>query len=139
MRDLQDPRKNDREWFAAHKNVYDYVHQNWLDFTGTCLNEMIDKVDDTIAWMPAKDLVERIYRDVRFSNDKTPYKRYLSWCASRGGRKGNYGKYYMALSANGGSGLHVGLYEPSKEDLQAMRDQIVSKSVHGQALRALVS
>jgi len=139
MRDLQDPIKNDREWFAAHKNIYDYIHANWLAFTDTCVEEMIDKADDTIAFMPAKDLVERIYRDVRFSNDKTPYKRHLSWCMSRNGKKGNFAKYYLALSANDKSGLHAGLYEASKEDLQAVREHIINKTGPGRRLRELVN
>ncbi|MCO5556048.1 hypothetical protein L7F22_009592 [Adiantum nelumboides] len=136
---LQDPIKNDREWFAAHKNIYDYIHANWLAFTDTCVEEMIDKADDTIAFMPAKDLVERIYRDVRFSNDKTPYKRHLSWCMSRNGKKGNFAKYYLALSANDKSGLHAGLYEASKEDLQAVREHIINKTGPGRRLRELVN
>jgi uncharacterized protein (TIGR02453 family) len=135
---MQDPTKNDRDWFAANKPVYDYCYQNWLAFTATCVDEMIDKADDTIAWMQPKDLIERIYRDVRFSNDKTPYKRHVSWCMSRMGKKGPYAKYYFSLSANNKSGIHAGLYEVDRDGLAAVRQQIVEKTAYGQALRELV-
>jgi uncharacterized protein (TIGR02453 family) len=99
---------------------------------------MMEKVDDTIAWLPPKTLIERIYRDVRFSNDKTPYKKHVSWCLSRNGRKGNFAKYYLSIAA-GGSGLSAGMYEPSKQDLQTIRENILTNTAHGIALRKLVS
>ena len=52
--------------------------------------------------------------------------------------KGNFAKYYLSIAA-GGSGLHAGMYEPSKQDLQAIRDNILTNTAHGVALRNLVS
>lgn len=138
MIDMQDPLKNDRDWFAVHKSVFDWCHQNWLDFTETCVDTMIERVDDTVAWMPPRDLVERIYRDVRFSNDKTPYKRHLSWCLSRNGKKGSFAKYYLSLMGNDKSGLYAGVYDPSKEDLDTIRRHILNKTAQGRAMQQLV-
>lgn len=87
LKSLKDPAKNDRDWFARHKNIYDYIYANWLQFVEAATEEFMEHVDDTIPWLPPKDLIERIYRDVRFSNDKTPYKTHLSMCLSRNGRK----------------------------------------------------
>ncbi|UZJ52637.1 hypothetical protein CBS101457_001957 [Exobasidium rhododendri] len=131
---MRDPAKNDRDWFAKHKN---YIFANWIDFVEASTEELMENVDETIAWLPPKALIERIYRDVRFSNDKTPYKKYLSWCLSRNGRKGTFAKYYLTVSA-GNSGLHAGQYEPGREELQSIRDHIVNNTAHGLALRSLV-
>lgn len=139
MTDLQDPSKNDRDWFAVHKNIYDYIQANWLQFTEVCMDAMIERVDDTVAWIPPKELVERIYRDVRFSNDKTPYKKHLSWCMSRNGKKGRFSKYYLSIMGNNQSGLYMGVHEPSKEDLDALRRSILDRTEQGKALISLVS
>lgn len=49
---------------------------------------MLVEVDPHIPHLPSKDVIHRIYRDVRFSNDKTPYKTGFSASFSRSGRKG---------------------------------------------------
>lgn len=51
--------------------------------------------------------------------------------------KGNFGKYYLSVSP-GSSSLNAGCYEPSKEELQMIRDHILTNSAHGLALRRLV-
>lgn len=52
--------------------------------------------------------------------------------------QGNFAKYYLSISA-GSSGLHAGMYEPSKQDLQNIRDNIINNTAHGVALRNLVN
>ncbi len=81
LEDLQ--KNNERDWFARHDAVYRYVWKNFGEFTEAVLNDIMEKVDDTVPWLPTKDLVYRIYRDVRFSNDKTPYKTNLMASFSR--------------------------------------------------------
>jgi len=51
--------------------------------------------------------------------------------------QGNFAKYYLTVSA-GNSGLHAGMYEPGKQELQNIREQIITNSAHGIALRNLV-
>nr|CDI54860.1 conserved hypothetical protein [Melanopsichium pennsylvanicum 4] len=91
---------NEREWFAQHDAVYRYCWKNFTQFIDAVLNDIMEQVDDTIPWLPTKDLVYRIYRDVRFSNDKTPYKTNLMASFSRGGRKGPFAGYHVLIKPN---------------------------------------
>jgi uncharacterized protein (DUF2461 family) len=52
--------------------------------------DVLSDVDGEIPPLPPKDVIHRIYRDMRFSNDKTPYKRGFSASFSRSGRKGKF-------------------------------------------------
>ena len=63
---------NDRTWFSAHKNQYEASQQNMIDFADELLNEM--RKHDHIETVSGKKSLYRIYRDVRFSHDKSPYK-----------------------------------------------------------------
>ncbi|MBC7915599.1 MAG: DUF2461 family protein, partial [Pyrinomonadaceae bacterium] len=63
---------NNREWFNSHKKDYETARDNVFDFT-TQLVSGISKFDPTVpADLNPKDCVMRIYRDIRFSKDKTP-------------------------------------------------------------------
>ncbi|KAG1764070.1 hypothetical protein EV702DRAFT_1155018 [Suillus placidus] len=91
---LKDPARNDREWFALlsrpsfiYQLVYRCVENEFKDFIEAFTNMLTD-VDSQIPPLPPKDVIHRIYRDVRFSNDKTPYKKRLSASFLRSGRKG---------------------------------------------------
>ncbi len=66
----------------------------------------------------------RIYRDVRFSSDKTPYKRNFSMSTSRGGRKGIWAGYYLQISPNQKSILACGIWQPGKNELQTIRHHL---------------
>jgi uncharacterized protein (TIGR02453 family) len=69
------------------------------------LSEKVSEKDPTVPELPIKDVIFRIYRDVRFSPDKTPYKPYFSVAWSRTGRKGPYAVYYLHIQPGGGSFL----------------------------------
>ena len=77
-------RNNDREWFKMHDPDYRQSWNDWSAFV-EALTEKITEVDETIPDLPPKDLVFRIYRDVRFSKDQTPYKPHYSAAWSRTG------------------------------------------------------
>lgn len=68
--------------------VYRLAEQEWKDFVSEFSDILVEEVDDQVPPLPPKDCIMRIYRDVRFSNDKTPYKKNFSASFSRGGRKG---------------------------------------------------
>lgn len=63
----------------------------------------------------------RIYRDVRFSSDKTPYKKSFSFSTSRGGRKGIWAAYHLSISPNNRSLLACGVWQPAKNELASIR------------------
>ena len=129
---------NDRDWFARHDAVYRYCLKNFTEFAGVVMNDIMEKVDDTVPWLPSKDFLYRIYRDVRFSNDKTPYK--VSFCAtfSRGGRKGPFAGYHVLVKPGGGSFFAAGRWDVGKEDLAVIRQHILDDTQEAKELKAAV-
>lgn len=91
---------NDREWLKMHDADYRASQSDWNSFVES-LTEKIVKKDETIPELPPKDLTFRIYRDVRFSPDPTPYKTHFSAAWSRTGRKGPYAAYYLQIQPKG--------------------------------------
>jgi uncharacterized protein (TIGR02453 family) len=71
----------------------------------------------------AKDTIFRIYRDIRFSRDKTPYKTNFGAYISKGGRRGRYAGYYLHVEP-GASMLAGGIYMPPPDVLKAVRTEI---------------
>ncbi|MCP2044748.1 DUF2461 domain-containing protein [Pontibacter sp. HSC-36F09] len=114
---------NNREWFQENKKRYDAARQNYLDF----LDEMLDEMalfEPVAIGQKGKDLVFRIYRDVRFSNDKRPYKDHFGAYVAEGGRKSILPGYYLHLAANNNSFLAGGLWMPPADYLKAVRQEI---------------
>ncbi|KAF2629734.1 hypothetical protein BU25DRAFT_489737 [Macroventuria anomochaeta] len=114
---------NDRQWLKLHDPDYRVAVQDFNDFVGK-LSEKIVEIDETIPELPVKDIVYRIYRDVRFSKDQTPYKTYFSAAWSRTGRKGPYAAYYVQIQPDGGSFVGGGLWQPDAEPLRKLRREI---------------
>lgn len=79
--------------------------------------------DPTIPELPLKDVVFRIYRDIRFSNDPTPYKPHFSVAFSRTGRKGPYACYYVHCEP-GSCFVGGGLWHPDAGQLARLRASI---------------
>ena len=69
-------RHNDREWFNAHKDEYLKVKQTTERFAAELL-VALSEIDPDAALLDVKDVTYRIYRDTRFSTDKTPYKTHI--------------------------------------------------------------
>lgn len=74
------------------------------------------EADDELPFLPAKDLTQRIFRDVRFSDDKTPYRTHLSFSISRSGRGGDFAGYYFQIGPHNSSLLCAGS-SPSRPPL----------------------
>lgn len=99
LRDLS--RNNNKEWFNANKRRYQQVLSLWQDF---CV-ELIQKVgqyDPDIARLTVKDCTYRIYRDTRFSADKSPYKSHFGVFLSKGGKKSMHAGYYFHVGTGMG-------------------------------------
>ncbi|KAK1824775.1 hypothetical protein LTR12_000832 [Friedmanniomyces endolithicus] len=88
---------NNREWLKMNDAEFRQAEKDWHSFVEQ-LTERLAAIDDTIPELPVKDVVFRIYRDVRFSPDPTPYKPFFSAAWSRTGRKGPYAHYYIQIS-----------------------------------------
>ena len=76
---------NDRAWFKAHKDEYDALRKPWEDDIGRLIAR-VGEYDPGTQGLGVKDAVYRIYRDIRFRKDKSPYKNYFSAVIGRGGR-----------------------------------------------------
>ncbi|KAK5115440.1 hypothetical protein LTR85_009900 [Meristemomyces frigidus] len=114
---------NDRQWLKMHDADFRASERDWHSFVEK-LTETLTQIDDTIPELPTKDVVFRIYRDVRFSSDPTPYKPYFSAAWSRTGRKGPYAAYYVQISPNNESFVGGGLWHPEAAPTAAMRRDI---------------
>lgn len=114
LKDLKE--NNNRDWFAAHKPDFTIAQNNAKEIYAAVREglEQHDEID--------KFKLFRIYRDVRFSKDKTPYKPHFAGSFSRSG-KHLRGGYYLRIRP-GESFLAGGFWEPNKEDLLRIRKEI---------------
>lgn len=116
-------KNNNREWFTANKDKYLAAHANVTAFVGELLVQ-IGKFDKTAIGLDPKKCVFRIYRDVRFSKDKSPYKTNFG-ASMAGGGKGLTGRagFYMHLESGNGF-LAGGVYMPEPDRLKLIREDI---------------
>ncbi|KAJ7216515.1 hypothetical protein GGX14DRAFT_441721 [Mycena pura] len=117
--------------YSATDPVYRQAEKEWKDFV-EAFTELLVEVDDQIPPLPPKDLIHRIYRDIRFSNDKTPYKTEFSASFSRGGRKGIFAHFRPGNQ----SMIAVGTWCPGKNELNTIRSNILRDSTR---LRRIIS
>ncbi|MEP7077363.1 MAG: DUF2461 domain-containing protein [Acidobacteriota bacterium] len=115
-------KNNDREWFNAHKDQFTAAKENIAAFTGNLI-ALISKFDPDISGTLAADCVFRIYRDVRFSKNKNPYKNNLGAYIAPGGRKSTSPGYYFHFQP-GHSFIAAGLHMPDSADLLKVRKAI---------------
>lgn len=111
---------NNREWFQKNRERYELVHQAMIGFADGLLEEM--RKFDHIETVSGKKSLFRIYRDVRFSKDKKPYK--TSWSGSfRRATRNLRGGYYFHVEP-GNSFIAGGFFGPNAEDLRHIRSHI---------------
>ena len=115
-------KNNNKDWFDKNKEKYLVVKQNIEEFTDELIAS-VSKFDKSIAGLTHKDCVFRIYRDVRFSKNKTPYKTNMGASINAGGKKGMTGGYYIHIDPSG-SFLAGGLWMPPSEQLKKIRQEI---------------
>jgi uncharacterized protein (TIGR02453 family) len=114
---------NNREWFVANKVNYETAQQNVVAFADNLLAQL-QKIDSSIPnTLTGKKSVMRIYRDVRFSKDKTPYKNNFGIGFSSIGKNGNYPGYYIQVQPNN-SFVAGGYWMPEAVHLKAIRQEI---------------
>lgn len=109
-------KNNNRDWFAETKPTYVEAQKNAKQVFAA-INEKLQSHDEI-----EKSKMMRIYRDVRFSHDKTPYKPHFANSYSRLGKELR-GGYFLRIRP-GESFLAGGFWEPSKEDLFRIRKEI---------------
>lgn len=131
---------NNREWFEANKKEYKAAKAGFEDFVEQLIGG-ISSFDDSVRGLAAKDCVYRIYRDVRFSRNKDPYKTHMGAFVSPGGRNGGNAGYYFHVEPAaggmiGGSILSAGIYMPDAAALKSIREDLL---YNGQEFLAAVA
>lgn len=124
---------NNRDWFLDQKGRYEAAHKNMIEFAEALFDRLSQS--DNLVPMSGKKILFRIYRDVRFSKDKTPYKS--NWAGSfkratsllRGG-------YYFHISPGGESFVGGGFWGPDKDDLKRIRDEF---TVDAEPIREIIA
>lgn len=115
---------NNREWFSENKQLYLDCKADFEEFVETYIEQM-SEVEPQLRGLKPQDCEWRIYRDTRFSADKTPYKDHFgAFLAQRGGKKSPYGGYYFHLTP-GGCMFAAGIWCPEKDLLQALRQSVL--------------
>ena len=105
-------KNNNRDWFNAHKDVYQEAKNDFTQFIDQLI-EQLSITDPLLLGLKASDCIYRIYRDTRFSNDKTPYKTNFGAVIAPGGRKGLLSSFYVHIEPGGNSICGGGIYMPS--------------------------
>jgi len=116
-------KNNNRDWFLANKKEYEAAKKDFIDLAQQLITG-ITTFDKKIAGLEAKNCVFRINRDVRFSNDKSPYKTNMGANMRPGGKKSPAAGYYFHIEP-GESFLAGGMFMPEPEKLKAVREDII--------------
>jgi len=120
LKDLE--ANNSREWFDLNRDRYDTTRKQFLVVAEQFIHD-IRQFDDEVPALNPKDCVFRIFRDVRFSKDKLPFKSNYGCFVARGGKKSGFAGYYLHIQP-GECFLSGGIYMPLPEYLQAIRQEI---------------
>jgi uncharacterized protein (TIGR02453 family) len=113
---------NNKVWFESHRTTYASARNTFEQL----INDLIDefRVSDQLQDLSAKDCIARIYRDIRFSKDKSPYKTNMAAIIGPGGWKPTQLGYYISIAPRGQSMVAGGLYNPTSEQLNRFRQAI---------------
>jgi len=113
---------NNKDWFHENKATYNDLKQEFETF----INKLIPAIaefDKEIKHVSAKDCLFRIYRDIRFSKNKTPYKNNFGAYIAKNGKNSKSAGYYFHIEP-AGSLLAGGIYLPPPEVLKLVRSEI---------------
>lgn len=125
-------KNNNRDWFDTNKSRYTQAHEDVLAFTES-LREQMDKID-VIVPESAKRTLFRIYRDIRFSKDKTPYKTRFAGRLKRDTASLRGGYFYRI--GPGQTAIVGGFWGPNSDDMARIRYEI---DVDPQPLRDIIA
>ena len=113
---------NQRPWFQAHRAEYELARGQFEMLVGRLIEEF--SFFEGLAGVTPEECVMRIYRDVRFSKDKSPYRTTMGASIGPGGRKSSVFSYYFQVGCQGETMLAGGLYDPTPEHLARFRSAI---------------
>ncbi|WP_205966271.1 DUF2461 domain-containing protein [Parapedobacter sp. SGR-10] len=123
---------NNRDWFQEHKSHYTHAQDDVKHFITEMIKGLTEFDPHINLDINAAKCMFRIYRDVRFSKDKSPYKSWMAAGISIDGRKLEGPEYYIHIEPDNKSFIACGYWRPKKEHLDAIRQEI---DYNGEALR----
>lgn len=116
-------KNNNKPWFDGHKDDYLKAKEDFDQFVQEIIRRF-GEVEPDIGALQVKDCVFRIYRDVRFSKNKTPYKTHFAAGFNRGGKRVHYPGYYIHAQPEGLSYAGGGIWRPDANELKQVRQEI---------------
>ena len=119
---------NNKTWFDAHKADYLEAQSTFNNFAVKLLAGLGD-FDESVRNLEVKDCTYRIYRDIRFSKDKTPYKTHMGTFIAPGGKSSGKAGYYFHIEPEsarylGGHMICSGSYMPAPKSVKSVREEI---------------
>ncbi|NOX46245.1 MAG: DUF2461 domain-containing protein [Chlorobi bacterium] len=114
---------NNRDWFNENRKQYENAKREFEGLTNSIIPKLYD-LDPQIGTPNAKKSIFRIFRDVRFSKDKSPYKTNFGCFIAKGGRKGGHAGYYFHVEP-GKSFVGGGMYMPPSDILKKVRSEVM--------------
>lgn len=117
-------RNNNREWFHAHHDEYVAAKTEVEQLIRSIESDMIMLDADLNGYTDPKTSLFRLFRDIRFSADKIPYKDHFGIFFAKGGRKVHYPGYYIHIQPDH-SLLSGGVWLPEPDKLKMIRQEIL--------------
>jgi uncharacterized protein (TIGR02453 family) len=111
---------NRRDWFEANRAEYQALRDDFTAFVGEIIERTAD-FDERVRWKDPRECLFRIYRDVRFSHDKSPYKTTFSAYISEQNRRGAPPGYYLEVDEKGVMLAAAGIWLPPADVLARLR------------------
>ncbi|MFW6019338.1 MAG: DUF2461 domain-containing protein [Bacteroidales bacterium] len=131
LKQLQE--NNNREWYHQHKQMYREAKAAVESFLDYLIPELVT-LEPALRGLTPQTTMFRIFRDIRFSKDKTPYKTNFGAVIAPGGRKSPYSGLYLHVEP-GKCMAGGGIYKPQKEVLDAVRQELY---YNGESFRKII-
>ncbi len=128
---------NNKEWFYKNRNRYERARRDYTSYV-TAMLEAVSEFDSTIRGLGVQSCTYRINRDIRFTDDKTPYKTHLGAFIVKGGKRfgDRYAGYYIHVEPGDNSMIAGGAYMPPMPWLREIREKI---GTEGERLMEIIS
>ena len=118
---------NDRTWFEANRDRYKQVKKR-MDAVAAEFIEAVSAFDPAVEGVQVKDATYRIYRDTRFTKDKSPYKTWFGVYVCPRGKKSGFSGYYMHVEPDQNHYmLCTGAYCPTAGEIKSVREEIMTE------------
>lgn len=114
---------NNKPWFDANRKRYEAAKKDFEQFVGALLEANLEQLPE-LEGRKAKDCIFRIFKDVRFSKDKTPYKNNFGAGFGKGEKSAHGAGFYLHLQPGGNSFMGGGIWQPEAMHLKAIRQEI---------------